>query len=364
MGNDRIIYIRADGNSNIAAGHLVRCLAIADACHKLGMSVRFLVSDEESRLLLLAFLADTMPRLKIHILKTAFYNDMEKEIPEITALLSAQSSERPSGRPILLLDSYYITEKYLNAVENVAKTVYIDDIQLFNYSVDILINYDIAPEALLPARPKARKMLLGVSYTPLRSQFSNASCVFRTQVSRILITTGGSDPYHFCLKLAEFAAEQMSGLSSRSSCFSSLRFEIVIGKLNTDKDAIFKLAERFSFINPHENVSDMAALMKDCDLAVSAAGTTLYELCATGIPTLSFTMADNQLNVAKAFSDAGIIPLAGDIRTSFSDVLKSVTDFIMDMSKNNDKRKSAHEKMSRFIDGNGSMRIAQELSML
>lgn len=364
MGTDRIIYIRTDGNRSLAAGHLVRCLSIADACYGLGMEIHFLVSDEESRSLLLAFLTDVPLNPVIQILKTAVYNDLEREIPEMISLLSHHDTSVIYGRPILLLDSYYVTEEYLNTVGSFAKIAYIDDLQLFDYPVDLLINYDIAPDSLLPCCPKAKKALLGVSYTPLRRQFTDTDYIFREQVSHILVTTGGSDPYHFCLKLAEFLIEQMPQLLPKSVCCNALHLEIVIGRLNTDKDALLNLAEHFPFIVLHENVSDMASLMENCDLAVSAAGTTLYELCAVGVPTESFTMADNQLTAAKAFADAGMIPCAGDIRTSYAEVLRNVTDFITDMAENIDKRKSAHERMNRFVDGKGSVRIAKELSVL
>ena len=183
MGTDRIIYIRTDGNRSLAAGHLVRCLSIADACYSLGMEIHFLVSDEESRSLLLTLLTDVPLNPVIQILKTAVYNDLEREIPEMISLLSNNDTCVTYDRPILLLDSYYITEKYLNTVGNFAKTAYIDDLQLFDYPVDLLINYDIAPDSLLPCHPKAKKVLLGVSYTPLRRQFTDTDYIFRSTAS-------------------------------------------------------------------------------------------------------------------------------------------------------------------------------------
>lgn len=366
MGFDRIIYIRTDGNRHIASGHLVRCLSIADACFALGMSVCFLVSDEESYSLLLNFLSNTSQKILIQILKTAVYDDLEKELPEIISLLSDCDARVTSKRPVLLLDSYYITETYLNTVSSFAKTAYIDDMQLFDYPVDLLINYDIIPDSSLSGFQKAKKTLFGASYAPLRNQFGNTDYILREQVSHILVTTGGSDPYHFCLKLTDFLLKQMPPLLQVSpSCHGALcKLEIVIGRLNTDRDALLTLAEQFPFITLHENVSDMASLMKSCDLAVSAAGTTLYELCAVGVPSVSFTMADNQLTAAKAFADADIIPHAGDIRSSCDSVFHVVANFMTYMSANKEKRKSAHERMNRFVDGKGAARIAQALSTL
>lgn len=362
MGTGRIIYIRTDGNRHLAAGHLVRCLSVADACYSLGMEVHFLVSDKESFFLLQDFLTGMTLKPVVRILETALYNDLEKELPELVSLLSAHDTGVTFPKPVLLLDSYYVTETYLNAIGRVAKTAYIDDLYLFNYPTDLLINYDIVPETL-SCYQKAGKTLLGAAYAPLRRQFTDTDYILKKQVSHLLITTGGSDPYHFCLKLAEFLAGQLSPLSGKPY-ENPLYLDIVIGRLNTDGEALAELAEHFPFIVLHENVSDMAVLMKCCDLAVSAAGTTLYELCAVGVPAISFTMADNQLTAAESFDESGIIPCAGDIRTSPKQVLTAVSDFIAIMKEHPDKRKSAHDSMTGFIDGKGALRIAEELSLL
>ncbi|MBQ8598434.1 MAG: hypothetical protein IJ409_11665, partial [Lachnospiraceae bacterium] len=188
MGADRLIYIRTDGNSKIAAGHLVRCLSIAQNCLKIGMSVCFLLSDEESRNLLDGFMTEDLkqnPNLSVQILKTAKYDDPEKELPEVLALLAAEgttalspaacppslcpSKDFPHKRNIFLLDSYFVTEKYLTEIGSVAKIAYLDDLQLFDYPVDLIINYDVIPDAVMPsyeaAYSKAGKALLGAAYT-------------------------------------------------------------------------------------------------------------------------------------------------------------------------------------------------------
>jgi spore coat polysaccharide biosynthesis predicted glycosyltransferase SpsG len=106
----------------------------------------------------------------------------------------------------------------------------------------------------------------------------------------------------------------------------------------------------------------MASLMSSCDLAVSAAGTTLYELCALGVPSISFTMADNQLTTANAFAAVEAIPCAGDLRTGVDAVLDEVLRFITESSP--EKRKAAHETMSSLIDGKGALRIAEAIAEL
>lgn len=120
------------------------------------------------------------------------------------------------------------------------------------------------------------------------------------------------------------------------------------------------MAGKDSRIVLHEQVSDMAALMSTCDLAFSAGGTTLYELCAIGVPSVSFSMADNQIPGVKAFDDAGLIPWAGDIRDNeafYDDAVEKLTSLL----KNPDARKQQSDLMRMAIDGAGARRIADAI---
>ena len=394
MGTDRLIYIRTDANNTIATGHMMRCLSIADACLQKGMQVCFVVSDEESRsvfdtLAPNAISSEYLPFVSVSVLQTALYHDLEKELPEFTDMIVTNEVD------ILLLDSYFVTPSYLETLGQVTKTAYIDDLRKFDSPVDLLVNYDIIPDALTEeykaSYQNAGSCLLGGLYTPLRRQFHNCSFTIRefmpdsSKKPNILLTTGGSDPHHFCLHFLQ-AAKQMP-----------VTFHVVIGRLYTDKDALTNYVKRHDNDNEpqhakpfsdnvacdivlHENVSDMAALMASCDFAVSAAGTTLYELCALGVPSVSFTMADNQMVTAKVFDSQGAVYYAGDIRPAsdfslrVSDlshrpginnevierIIKRLAEMTL-MSDNYSKRKSAHETMRRLVDTNGASRIAEAL---
>ncbi|MDE7334013.1 MAG: UDP-2,4-diacetamido-2,4,6-trideoxy-beta-L-altropyranose hydrolase [Lachnospiraceae bacterium] len=426
MGNDRIVYIRTDGNSHIASGHLVRCISVALACCSLGIDVCFLVSDGESFCLLKELLdaqadsgnhpaifpdangnagrntASLPGNITALRLKTAQYDNLEKELPEVISLLTASLYHsvfeygahdiyvtnivdnanyinaanvtdilfaEKYEHIIYFIDSYFVTRQYLSALSPFVKTAYIDDLRAFDYSVNLIINYDV----ILPgdmatyqnAYRNAEHMLLGASYTPLRSQFLHKQIGIKEQLTDVLITTGGSDPFHFCLNFLAYLRSRLTSeinplhdIQTRGN-IPAVIFHIVIGKLNADREKLWQAARNLPCLELHENVSDMASLMGKCDIAVSAAGTTLYELCALGVPSISFTMADNQLTAAKAFDAAGAIPCAGDIRSDREAVLEAVFHFIGKCSFQ--ERKTAHETMHSLIDGKGSLRIAHAL---
>lgn len=414
MGTHRLIFIRTDGNRTIATGHLMRCLSIARACLDIGMEVCFLVSDQESKALLTDFCAHTgidilpadasndinvtkknlplsahcngqLSSVHLYQVPNAVSHSLNQELPVLLPFLQSlcQKTGYQLKETVFFLDSYAVTEAYLTALKGQIKTAYLDDLQLFDYPADLVINYDIIPETAMAAYQAAYKnaghTLIGGAYTPLRNQFQAITPTLRKDVKHILLTTGGSDAYHFCLQFLDALRSPASTVhtpidipsgfdTDKPIPFPSVSREftlhIVVGKLNTDKEKLYSLSNQLPYVQLHENVTDMASLMSSCDLAVSAAGTTLYELCALGIPAISYTMADNQLSCANAFADTSAIPYAGDIRKDASPVLQTVFTFMTEMSESEEKRRRAGTAMRQLVDGNGAARIAEALLQL
>ena len=373
MGIDSVIYIRTDGNSKIATGHLVRCLCIAQALEAIGSKVCFLVSDTDSQTLLHDLAASIFQEYTFsfdtRVLKTAVYDSLESELPELESVLASASR-----KPTILIDSYYVTPIYLNTLRKFAQVAYMDDLRSFNYNVDLVINYDVIPTSkekeYRQAYTNAGITLLGSEYTPLRRQFQKQKVTLKDSIENILITTGGSDPYYFTEKI----------INALLSLGLGTNLHVVVGRLFTNSHSLEQLAKENASIHLHYNVSDMAALMKQCDYAISAAGTTLYELCALGIPSISFTMADNQIIMAETFSETGAIPYAGDIRDngpeitlmkdkkihpgSSSSVLTCIAEHLSSSIQDSSKRIEQHNRMRSLVDGNGALKIAKALYQL
>lgn len=380
MGCNQLVIIRTDANSNISSGHLMRCLSIADACVRLGMKVRFIVSDKESDGFVTSFSCqqdldcDNTSQIfwkpSVEILSNADYQDLEQELSSLPDTLKKMISEEGCSydTTVFLLDSYFVTPKYLKSLKEDIRTAYIDDLQLFDYPVDLVINYDVIPPekqtVYEAAYRQSGKILLGLSYSPLRQQFQNVDYSVRSKANDVIVTTGGSDPYRICREIVQRFASGNHSMTNKIKDTALHTLHIIVGKYNEEREVLLELAKELPFLQLHENVTNMAALMSRCDLAISASGTTLYELCAVGVPTISFTMADNQLTAAHAFAKAGAIPCAGDVRTEKDQVIDNILSFMTEMSQSIDKRKSAHDAMSRLVDGKGAMRIAKALQEL
>lgn len=334
-----MILFRADANAQIGTGHVMRCLSIAKAFAHRGMDVRFIVADECGKALI------ESNGFQVICLDSD-WTDMESELPKLTGIVDKLCPDN------LLVDSYYATAEYLKILSHMCRVTYIDDMNRECYEVDAIINYNIFANVYDYSWYKGTgtKLILGPEYAPLREEFKNSPKHEIKKVSDVLISAGGSDP------------EQITEKIMKNVCRSipEICFHFVVGALNPRLNDIRSMAEKMENAVLHINEQHMADLMKNCDVAISAAGTTLYELCAVGIPTITFTLADNQLVAAEQFYKQGIMLSAGDCRGDDKFVVR-IKQLLRSLIENERLREKLSTCMQKLVDGNGGERITDML---
>jgi UDP-2,4-diacetamido-2,4,6-trideoxy-beta-L-altropyranose hydrolase len=378
------IYFRTDGNAEIATGHIMRCLAIARACVRQGANATFIVSDEESLALLQERFVEPN-EFDAHCLHSD-YRRMTEELPELVAYLERHASietthaTKSPAAPWLFIDSYFATPAYFAALHPHCQVAYLDDLKNFRCDVDLVVYYDTDMDCACYSN--AKRKLLGAAYTPLREQFEQPVYEVRSTVRNILLSTGGTDPYnvaeHLVKRIFDSAHEVAAVPDTDAASLLACDYHILTSTANSHYDRLLALAKDNPKIHIYKGVTNMADLMATCDLAVSAGGTTLCELCAVGVPTISYLMAENQLTAVKTFSSKGLIPFAGDIRNAqtsalsaehMSDtlpdinisVIENILKFITRMSVDMPAREKSSHAMRAFLDGQGAKRIAAAL---
>lgn len=352
MEDRKTVLIRADGNPDIATGHLMRCLSIAEALREQGAQAEFAVADPVSAGLLASFWEEK-EAFPVHVLHTD-YRKPDAELPALERLLENGPAGQAGGRfRCLLIDSYFVTPPYLEELRRLLPTAYLDDLMAFDCPADLVVNYDFLPPRDFYS--KAGRTLLGGRYTPLRSQFCGLTPAFREQVGSLLISTGGTDACNVAGRLAAFLL-----LAPQSA---SWKIHALTGPMHAHRRELTALAAKDPRLQLHENVKDMASLMAGRDLAVSAAGTTLYELCAAGVPAVSFTLADNQLSCARDMQRFAGVPCAGDARQE-KDIIETLASLLFSLAKNREKRDALARSMHAAVDGRGAQRIARALLAL
>jgi UDP-2,4-diacetamido-2,4,6-trideoxy-beta-L-altropyranose hydrolase len=309
-----MLYIRVDGNAEIGTGHIMRCLSIANEERNSGGDCTFITADLE-----MTSVIDEQGFSSICL--NSIWNDLDSEIDKMEELVNRLNIRN------LLVDSYFVTFKYLKCLYMLTYLTYIDDLNTFIYPCSELINYNIYADRLdYPSRYPNTKLLLGPKYAPLRAEFiSLPPRIVRDEVESVLITTGGNDPYNVARQLVE----QMQ----RCSDLQKLRINVVAGRFSKHIAELHELSKKHTNVIVHINPISMAELIRSCDIAVSAGGTTLYELCACGTPTVVFSMADNQVAAVSAFSEVYMLG-CGDYRddggSCISEMIKNLSRLVRD----------------------------------
>lgn len=351
-----MVVIRADANSKIGMGHVMRCLSVADALVKRGEEVLFVTADDTPVPLL------TKKGIPYRVLHTD-YADMEAELPKLWNALSelpqgpgVPEAALPQRNTFILVDSYYVTEKYLAALKKRITTIYMDDIYAFSYPVDMLINYNIYGEEMGYEKDAAfadTKLLLGANYVPLREEFLAGEQQRTAADGGILITTGGSDSFNL--------AGQLLMEAMKYDALKEKEYHVVSGSLNLHIGELQALAQKHENIHIHCNVTNMAELMAESEIALSAGGSTLYELCAMGVPVIAFSFAENQERLVQTFVKRGIAQYGGNYRTDGNKMIQNTIAGLETLLEDENLRTEYRKKARALVDGKGADRIAEAI---
>lgn len=339
-----MVFIRTDANEIIATGHLMRCYSISEKLKEMGEKVVFVFKDKQS--------VEVLPDLEYILLKE-HKGSILQEIPQIIELLEKEN------QPKILLDLYEFTADYMKKLKPYAKIITFDDMFAEKFPADAVINYNLYYNKFnyyLRYKNTKVKLLLGGSYVPLRNIFQNITPVKRKEVKTVLLICGGSDRYHILLEMLRYFCHMH--LQER------YHFIIVAGAMNPDIEQLEAYQRKNENIAVYKNVKDMATLMQRADLVVSAASTVLYECCCILVPTVFFTIAENQENDTEIFSENQRMLYAGDVRKNKEAVIQKVAELIERIADDKQLRENMLRKMKGVIDGKGAERIAEEIVML
>ena len=342
-----MFLIRADGNAKIGAGHLMRCMTIAEelAAFKGREEILFVCADAESALLV------RENGFQAHVLGTD-YRDMEQELTQWHALMDKLKGSGTAVGHVLLVDSYFVTEVYLTELSRLGRVVLMDDMGRYAYPVDCVVNYNASADPVYYSNlyeGQSTRLLIGSSYVPIRRQFQNGHYRVAEQVRDVLLTTGGGD------------SENIAGAILKHIWDRELRFHLVTGRFNPHLVELEELAKCLDGVFIYHDVKDMAGLMRQCDVAVTAGGSTIYELSALGVPFICFSYAENQEALVDYVETFGSGVAAGKWHRDPEKTLNRIGELLVRLRVDRKKREDLSLRERAMVDGGGAGRLAEVL---
>ena len=351
------LLVRADAGPNIGTGHVMRTLALGQAWKQRGGSVTF-VCGHLPRGLIKRIEAEDFQLFQIK-------ND-HSDAADARETADIASVVQPDW---LVVDGYGFDDVYQRAViAPQRKLLVVDDFgHAAHHFADLVLNQNVYASPRQYPDSCRGKILAGPQYILLRNEFGhrkykNAAEPKRIarEACRILVSFGGADPDNWTLKSLQVLSELKH---------KRLIVDCVVGACYPHAAELdkFKKSANMS-LRTHRNVDRMSQLMSRVDLAVTAGGSTCYELAHCGVPAIVASIAENQFAISNAMNERGIMisidepssAHAASAEKCFNE--KRLKRAIGGLINNPGQRKVMSDQGQRLVDGNGAQRIARTMA--
>lgn len=335
---NRRTIVRVDGGRQWGMGHVVRCVTLTQALSSRGADVTFVMRD------------DPLGSVYVNMAGFQVINIPKHDDPVETARLI-----RRHHPGLLITDLYPTTNAYLRRLGSTgAQVVCLTALGQVQVPADIVINGDVRFQGHVPTvNQLAARCYVGPKYFILRPEFRNGDGPRRriTQTtSNILVTVGGTAPRRFVLRIL-LALERVT---------ARLHVTVVLGAApwrRASQGEVLRVGARP--VRVISGVEQMAELMRTSDLAITAGGFTLYELAATGTPSVVFCQRAHQTQTARTFERLGSCRFLGlwD-QVKEGHLARVVTDLIDSPAR----RRTMSMAGLAVVDGGGLRRVVDILT--
>lgn len=341
------LLLRADAGPSIGAGHVLRCLALAQGYLARGGQVR-----------LRTLLAADSPLARRFVDAGAEVETLAEDPGSLADRQATLECLHRLGSRHVVVDGYHFDGSFQAGLCDAdCNVLWIDDeAHAPPYRARWILNQNLHADAdLYGQRRDDCRLLLGPRYALVRQEFLGWRDRLRTTPSaarRVLVTLGGGDRLNATGKVVE----GLQLLLREGRC---LEVDVVVGGLSPHLDALrSQVAPEGDAVRILHDVEDMAPLMARADLAITAAGSTTWELALMGLPALVGILADNQVPGAEVLDARGSVRLLGWFReTSAERIADAVADLMHDASQ----RVAASRAGRRMVDGRGVERVLDHL---
>ena len=353
------IAFRADVSKLIGTGHFMRCLTLAEDLKRQGVHIRFIsrhlpvylqnmLADKGYEFIILVSTQNEMPIDELAHASWLGVSQEQDAIDSVQALSDLMWNW-------LIVDHYALDHRWESRLRQSSNNILIiDDIADRQHDCDVLLDQNFYSDMDMRYTGKVPShchLLLGPKYALLRKEFR----LFHQQikprngsVKRLLVFFGGVDADNYTGLIIDTLSEIR---------IPNLHIDVVIGSQHPYREKIKEKCVQYEF-NCYVQTDKMAELMAAADLAIGAGGSATWERCCLALPTLMFSLAHNQIEIAKEMDVLG----AGQyFDLQLIDIDKDLHKTIVDLI--NDKRKIEmfSDKAYSIVDGLGVDRLCEVL---
>jgi UDP-2,4-diacetamido-2,4,6-trideoxy-beta-L-altropyranose hydrolase len=334
----RILFV-VDAGQKVGGGHVMRSLTLAKALEAHGATFGFLGPPAANEVL-------------------------EAFAPEIPRLSAASAEPRDLAAAVgreqfdaIVFDHYQLGERDHRAMAQGRPVLVIDDLANRSLGADLVL--DSGPERTAADYngliPEGARLLLGPSHAPVRPEFAalrEPALAWRGEpVQRLLVAMGLTDVGGITARVVEKLRPRIGDAG----------LDIVIGASAPSIPGLAKIARRDSRLMLHVDSPHMARLTAEADIGVGAAGSSTWERCTLGLPSIMVVLADNQRAAAQALADRGAAIVIDAAQADFDEAFDRA---IMRLLRDAELRRRLAAASAEVCDGLGAGRVAEAFLQL
>ncbi len=350
------IFFRVDASIEIGSGHVMRCLALAEALRN--HEISFIIREREDDLYNLIsekFRVYRLPPITNNSLSPHPYGDwlgvsLEEDSQDTLHILKQQKN-KPDW---FIVDHYALDISWEIKIKPYVRNIMvIDDLANREHLCELLLDQGMdTPLRYKGLVPSYCKLLLGPHFALLRSEFHRAKTRVPKRngcIKRIHVCFGGSDKNHVTEKTIQ--AIKLLGRFD-------LAIDVIMGLLNPNACAIQNLCRSMKNTTLYHPAKNIADLMSQADLAIGGGGSSHWERCYMILPTIALILSENQRLLTEHLARERTILNLGWFENVTPVMIKDALLFLL--SSPSEVRKMS-EKSGAVVDGRGTERVTQEL---
>jgi UDP-2,4-diacetamido-2,4,6-trideoxy-beta-L-altropyranose hydrolase len=338
-----VLLIRADAGPRVGVGHLMRCLALAEAWRQRDGEVVIVAGDLPDGL------AERMASVGASSRIVSAQQDSGGWLGETAAAQDAAW---------IVIDGYGFGPDYMAAAGQSDRPVLMidDDARHDGYPVQALLNQNLHARAENYADKTDAALMLGPRHALIRGALSAWKDWVRgmpVRANRILVTLGGADlGGHTAKVIAALAVLQQRAPDL------DLQARVAVGGANPRLNALREAAADHNGIKILFDIKDMERQISWCDIALSASGSTVWELALFQTPMLLATAAPVEEPVAASLADAGAALVLGRLEDQNAAAIAAGR---LALADDPARRASLADAAARLVDGNGAARVVEQM---
>ena len=348
------VIIRVDASLKMGTGHVMRCLTLAQVLKENGGDVEFICRKHEGNLIDKIHSSE----FAVHELRLCEEIEFDNKLAHSHWLGATQQQDADDCIDILkvektnwlIVDHYALDEQWQKKLKPYYKKIMvIDDLADRKHQCDILLdqNFGRSSKDYEILTLKSTKLLMGPKYALLRPEFEKLRQYSldrrkKANFKSLLINMGGTDPDNITEKVIEKL--QAANLPK------NVIITIVMGKTAPHLQSVKRCASELPYYSEVKvDIDNMAEIMANADIAIGASGSTTWERCCLGVPTLQLITAYNQEFIAQKLDKINAIKLV-----NIDELVKNLENFQYWM-------KAIGENASKVTNGSGSRTVLSYL---